>query len=271
MNNIKIVEPFLRWAGGKVWFTKELQGLLPNDANNYYEPFIGGGSVYFNVCERFKASVISDLNFDLIETYKCVRDNPKGAIDILKTYRNEETFYYKIRESKPINACELAAKFIFLNRTSFNGIYRVNQKGIYNVPFGRRKIADLVREDQLLLCSKKLQDTIIVCQDFYETIKNSKKGDLVFVDPPYTVAHENNGFILYNQKLFSLDDQCRLAQSLKYMNNKNVNFIMTNAFHEAIGDIYKDVGEFRVLERTSLIGGTGSQRGNIKEYIVKNF
>lgn len=264
------VSPFLRWAGGKNWFIKFIEQQLPNNYKNYHEPFLGGGAVFFSLLTK-ERSYLSDLNSELIETYIQVRDNVEKVISQLYSFKNTEDHYYAIRDTVYKEEYQKAAQFIYLNMTSFNGIYRVNRQGKYNVPYGHRLTIDYIQEDLLRLASKKLKKSILKSQDFEQSLKKVNKGDFVFIDPPYTVAHENNGFILYNQKLFSLDDQYRLADSLKTLNKIGAYFIMTNAYHEKIKEIYKDVGSFVFLQRKSLIGGKGAKRVDIKEYIIKNY
>lgn len=264
-------KPFLRWAGGKRWFTKYLKELNEIQINNYFEPFLGGGSVFFNL-ENFNNAFLSDLNAELIETYEVLRDDPIQIIAFLKELQNNKEDYYRIRSYKFESQIQRAAQFIFLNQTSFNGIYRVNRKGEFNVPFGNRNKKDIVEEENLLLVSKKLQDVTFTCGDFENSIENINNGDLVFLDPPYTVAHENNGFIQYNQKIFSLDDQYRLAEFVKKIVEKGAFYILTNAKHNAILEIYKDLGNPITLKRSSTIGGIGAKRGKegFNEYIFSN-
>ena len=264
-------KPFLRWAGGKRWFIKYLDKLDSLEINTYYEPFLGGASVFFSI-NNYKDALISDLNPDLIETYEALRDCPSQIISILKDLNNTEEEYYKIRAIKFESKIERAAQFIYLNQTSFNGIYRVNRNGIFNVPYGKRNKKDIVEESNLLLVSEKLKSIQIKCQDFENLLPSIKKGDLIFLDPPYTVAHENNGFIQYNQKIFSLEDQYRLAQFIEQIIDKQANYILTNAKHDAILDIYKKMGKPVSLTRSSTVGGSGARRGKngFNEYIYSN-
>jgi DNA adenine methylase len=262
--------PFLRWAGGKSWFIKYLPQFTPALYNDYHEIFLGGGAVFFNTT-RAESIYLSDLNTDLIETYIQVRDNIDAVIDELKKFKNEKDIYYKVRGDKYTDSNLKAAQFIYLNKTSFNGIYRVNQNGGYNVPYGFRTTKDFIEESVLRNASNKLQSVNIKSQDFESALSTVKKGDFVFLDPPYTVAHENNGFIAYNQKLFTLEDQYRLCNCLKELNNIGAHFVLTNAYHEKIKEIYTGVGEFNILNRRSLIGGKGAKREIIKEYAIKNF
>jgi DNA adenine methylase len=263
------IKPFLRWAGGKTWLVKNLNDLIPkNGFNDYHEPFLGGGSVFLAINED-KRAFLSDLNSDLINTYKALKREPEGIIKALKKYKNTKDFYYKIRATQFSDEIDLAAKFIFLNQTSFNGIYRVNLKGQYNVPYGNRK-KDFLEPDKLRLVSKKLTNASLRIGDFADSIHEIKENDLIFLDPPYTVSHNNNGFIKYNQKLFSLDDQYRLSKFIDEIKNKGAFYILTNAAHETIKEIF-DKGD-RLIEgkRVSLVGGLNAKRGETKEYIFTN-
>ncbi len=264
-----ITKPFLRWAGGKTWLVKHLGELLSQvNFKNYHEPFLGGGSIFFSLPTHKKA-FLSDLNDDLIKVYKTIRDDPDGIIKVLKSFQNNEEFYYKIRGENPTDPVEHAARFIYLNQTSFNGIYRVNLKGVYNVPFGFRS-KNFFEPEILNEASRKLKDTELFSCDFNETRKNVRKGDLVFLDPPYTVSHNNNGFIKYNQKLFSLKDQGRLSKYIDSIRKKGAYYVLTNAAHQKIGEIFEK-GDKRIeLKRASLIGGTNATRGSVSEYIFTN-
>lgn len=262
--------PFLRWAGGKRWLTKHIHVINELEINNYFEPFLGGGSVFFNT-KSYNIAYLSDLNSDLIETYQCLRDDAKSVIRELKNLNNNETEYYHIRNSYPDEKYARAAKFIYLNKTSFNGIYRVNKKGVFNVPYGFRKNIDLVEESNLLKVGEKLKSVQIEKQDFFDIEKKIQKGDFIFLDPPYTVAHENNGFIEYNQKIFSLEDQKRLSLLIEKIRDLGAYYIMTNAKHDAILDIYKNIDKPIVLSRSSTVGGIGAKRETYNEYIYSNF
>jgi DNA adenine methylase len=271
LQEIKPAKPFLRWAGGKKWFVKQLNAnLLPTRFNNYHEPFLGGGSMFFNIkCSNL--SFLSDSNAELVNAYCSVRDNVEGVIGELKKMSNTKEEYYAIRSKKYSNETKRAAQFIFLNKTSFNGIYRVNRDGFYNVPYGYRLNTDYVEEDNLRRVKLKLTNSIISCLDFEEALRNVKRNDFIFIDPPYTVAHEKNGFIEYNQKIFTLDDQYRLANVLRRLNKIGAYYLVTNAYHVKIKEVYAGTGTFQCFERNSLIGGKNAKREAIKEYVIKNY
>ncbi len=262
-------EPFLRWAGGKRWFLKDLVKFLPKDGyNNYHELFLGGGAIYFHL-QPTKTSFLNDFNPDLIHTYECVKDDVEKVLERLKEFKNTKKDYYEIRAKKFRNNYKKAAKFIYLNQTSFNGIYRVNLKGEYNVPYGFRT-KDFIEEENLKLISKALKPCIFSSNDFASGLNNVKKNDLVFLDPPYTVAHNNNGFIKYNQKLFSLEDQYRLRDLLLKINEIGAYYILTNAAHKKINEIFGPLSKKHELSRASLIGGKNAIRGKFTEYIFTN-
>ncbi|MBK6872659.1 MAG: Dam family site-specific DNA-(adenine-N6)-methyltransferase [Kineosporiaceae bacterium] len=263
-------QPVLRWAGGKRWLVPTLRQMLNSTSfKNYHEPFLGGASVFLGILPSGK-SYLADLNAELVETYQQIRDDPEGVADILRTHRNTPEYYYHLRDSKPRTAKGRAARFIFLNATSFNGIYRVNLKGIYNVPYGSREKEHIPNRKWLRAVSAPLQGTELRVADFAECIDNVTDGDLVFLDPPYTVAHNNNGFVKYNQKLFSFEDQHRLSDLVDAIKERGAFYILTNAAHSSIAQLF-DKGDTRIeLTRRNNVGGTGSVRGNASEYIFTN-
>lgn len=266
------MKPFLRWAGGKTWLLKDIYNYLPEKFNNYYEPFLGGGSVYIHLKSigKIQNAYLSDRNADLINAYNAIKYNPNELIKILKEYKNEKEFYYFLRNQKYSNHIQKAAQFIFLNRTSFNGVYRVNLRGEYNVPYGFKDYKVLFDFDNILKLTDIFQEASFISCDFQETIEKVQKGDLVFLDPPYTVAHENNGFIKYNQKIFAWEDQERLAEYIELIKTKEAYFILTNAVHVNINNLFQKIGSKHLLNRYSVVGGKGAKREKISEYIFTN-
>lgn len=262
--------PFLRWAGGKAWLIKHLGSIIGNhEFNNYHEPFLGSGAVFFALAPKTPA-YLSDLNQELINTYIEIKRCPKDVIGFLKNYENTKECYYQLRDIIPRSSCEAAARFIYLNQTSYNGLYRVNLHGQYNVPFGYRS-KNFLEEDKLLQASKCLQSAMLCCGDFDSYRAKIHEGDLVFLDPPYTASHNNNGFIKYNQKLFSMEDQKRLSEFVDYIESRGAYYILTNAAHQTIEDIFSKKNNFKYeFHRASLIGGKKATRGQISEYIFTN-
>lgn len=265
------IEPFVRWAGGKTWLIPHMPSILGDvQIEHYHEPFLGGAAVFFSM-EHKKKAYLSDANPQLINAYTQVRDNPEGVIELFEQMSNTKDDYYRIRgEITAANTAENAARFIYLNQTSFNGLYRVNRQGQYNVPYGFRE-SWTYDMDRIRQASAKLQNTRLEVGDFEAHKYRIKPNDLVFLDPPYTVSHNNNGFIQYNQHLFSLDDQYRLKGFVEYIKRKGAYYILTNAAHETVRDIFLAEGD-RILElqRNSLIGGKKAVRAAISEYIFTN-
>ncbi len=262
-------KPFLRWAGGKNWLSRQIEEFLPiNGFNQYHEPFLGAGSIFFKL--QPSKSHLSDLNSELIETFQQIQTNVESVIKYLRTYQNTEEYYYKSRSKNLRAPASKAARFIYLNQTSYNGIYRVNLNGQYNVPYGFRK-KDFFDPENLRQASLALKKVHLKHCDFNETISRVKKGDLVFLDPPYTVTHNNNGFIKYNSRLFDENSQIRLSEYIDNLIEKEAYYILTNAAHDWIKTIFKKPNnKIITLSRTSSIGGTSAKRGKFKELIFTN-
>jgi DNA adenine methylase len=270
----KNVVPFLRWTGSKRWFTKShIEDFLPKNFGDYHEPFLGAGSVFFHLTNKVmpeKKFFLSDSNEELTNAYLQIRDNPEVLIIKLREFNNTKEDYYIIRGESYDSPLERAARFIFLNRTSFNGIYRVNSNGLYNVPYGNRAKVDFVTERLLLDVSKRLKNVEINAHGFEKCIHNIKKGDLVFLDPPYTVAHENNGFIEYNQHLFAWEDQERLRDLIIDLIDLGAYFLLTNASHTSIAELYRNIGKMTKLSRNSQVGGRNKTRRMYNELVITN-
>lgn len=265
----KNTKPFLRWAGGKGWLIKHLDRIIDDiEFQNYHEPFLGGGAIFFALHPPAN-SYLSDLNPELIETYIAIKNNPLEIIEVMKSFENNKEYYYRVRESTYSDPIERAARFIYLNQTSFNGLYRVNQQGKYNVPYGFRS-KNFLEENLLIIASQCLQNAIITCGDFNTVKDKIHEKDLVFLDPPYTVSHNNNGFIKYNRKLFSLKDQERLSKFIDYIKDQGAYYILTNAAHPVIREIFNKGDAQIEFTRASLIGGLKALRGQTTEYVFTN-
>lgn len=211
-------QPLVKWVGGKRQLLPQLRTLFPKDFNNYFEPFLGGGAVFFSLQKR--KSFLSDINEELINMYQVVKDSPLALIDELKTYKYEKSFFLQIRErdkeenyKKKYSKIERAARFIYLNRTCFNGLYRVNSHGFFNVPFGAYKNPDFVQEKNIINASRLLHKTeaTIKHQNFEQVLRDAKAGDFVYFDPPYDTLSETANFTSYAKESFGKDMQRKLA------------------------------------------------------------
>lgn len=263
------IDSFIRWAGGKSWLIPTVKKLISNtNIHNYHEPFLGGASIFFSL-EIPNIAYLSDINEDLINAYIQIRDNPNKVFEILSQYPNTEEDYYRIRSLDPVANEEKAARFIFLNQTSYNGLYRVNKNGGYNVPYGFRTNWHY-DQNRIIQACLKLKNARINCGDFEINKTQIHPNDLVFLDPPYTVSHNNNGFIEYNKNLFSLEDQRRLSNFIDYIKQHRSYYILTNAAHDTIRDIFEKGDRVIELVRNSLIGGKNSKRQKVSELIFTN-
>jgi DNA adenine methylase len=261
------VPPFLKWAGGKRWLTRRFPALIPNQFRAYHEPFLGSGAVFFHL-DPIIAS-ISDANPELISTYRAVRDEPKNVVRLLRAHsnRHSDAYYYEVRSAAPRTQASKAARFIYLNRTCWNGLYRVNKEGIFNVPRGT-KDSVIFPNDDFVLISHRLKRARIVCCDFETTLDRACTDDFVFVDPPYTVKHNYNGFLKYNQSIFSWDDQIRLASAVKRASDRGAKILVLNADHESVRSLYRGLGTQFALPRSSVLAADPNFRSKTCELAV---
>ena len=259
---------FLKWPGGKRWFVAKYASCMPAKYKRYYEPFLGGGSVFFHL--RPAKATITDINPELINMYTAMRDDPYGLREILVYHQEHHSpeHYYEVRRDNPDASIERAGRFLYLNRTCFNGMYRVNQRGMFNVPIGTKHdcIYDIDLFDEY---SKILKKATIRVDDFAKTIGRAREGDIIFADPPYTIAHNQNSFIKYNEHLFTWADQERLFRALRAAKDRGAIVFLTNANHQAVRDMYNDNGfHITVLKRYSSISGVKEKRGIQEELLI---
>ena len=239
------------------------------EIRQYHEPFAGGAAVFFGLPLESKA-YLHDLNAELIETYRQIRDYPDEVWRFLRTYRNTKHAYYTARDSTPRLPASRAARFIFLNHASFNGIHRVNLAGRYNVPYGHRTSFNPPQLTDLAEASTRLQAATLIAGDFEYALSNVGPGDLVFLDPPYTVAHNHNGFVKYNDRLFSFSDQRRLSAMIDQIRSRGAFYVLTNAAHQSIAMLF-DKGDRRIeTSRKNIVGGRAAARGSATEYVFTN-
>lgn len=256
--------PLLKWPGGKRKLLPHILDVVPDEFGTYYEPFVGGAAVFFAL--RPKKARLSDQNEDLINCYRQVRDNVDLVISALRNFKNSAKEYYLVRDSKPTDAIERAARLVYLMRLSFNGIYRVNNEGDFNVPYGYNKGFHTVDVEATRAASVALQGIDLTSADFEDAVADAKAGDLVYFDPPYTVAHGRNGFIKYNQKIFKWEDQVRLAKLANALAEKGCHVVVSNAAHAAITELYLSFDQQKV-HRASTIAASGEHRRIIEESV----
>ncbi|WP_081618379.1 Dam family site-specific DNA-(adenine-N6)-methyltransferase [Thioalkalivibrio sp. ALE31] len=264
------LQPFLRWAGGKRWFVPKWQKLTTRASyQRYVEPFLGGGSIFF--ATRPRISLIADSNERLIETYIVLRDHPSELLELLKRHEasHGSDYFYKVRNSSYLHPLERAAQFIYLNRTCWNGLYRVNKKGKFNVPIGTDCKRVIHPYDDFHALAKILYGADIQCQDFEKTIDATGPGDLLFVDPPYTVKHNFNGFVKYNEEIFCWEDQERLCEALKRAKQREARITLMNANHDSIRELYRGSFLMTPVTRASRIAGDPKARGKYNELLIQ--
>jgi len=265
-----VVQPFLKWAGGKRWLVQNHAELFPKTFNRYIEPFVGSGAVFFHL--QPKEAILSDANGRLIETYQAIKENHRLVEKYLKRHQglHSKEHYYETRAKGFQSKFTRAAQFIYLNRTCWNGLYRENKKGMFNVPIGT-KSSVLLSTDDFQGISKILTNTKLVHQDFEKSIEMAREGDFVFVDPPYTVAHNCNGFVKYNQNIFSWEDQVRLKRVVSEAKTRGAKVLVTNAAHQSIKTLYDGVGKLDELARKTVISSLNKGRSKTSEYIISSW
>lgn len=260
-------EPFLKWPGGKRWLTGRYPQFFSETFERYVEPFLGGGAVFFHL--EPQDALLSDSNRELINAYRCVRSHPL-AIErrLLRLHaRHNAKLYYRTREAQPRTALDRAVRFLYLNRTCFNGLYRVNRAGQFNVPMGSK--TEVAYSPGLLSqAASALKGASLKSADFETVINTTGKGDLLYLDPPYTVMHNNNNFIKYNAHLFSWADQERLANAVRRAAARGAHIILSNADHSSVRGLYKGFGKHLKLERPTILAAGASHRCATTELLV---
>lgn len=266
----KILDPILKWAGGKRWFVSQCGHLFPKSFRTYREPFLGGGAVFFAL--EPERAVISDANEELVSFYRTLRNRHVLLRNHLETHQNRHSlpYYQRVRGNIPKRSIEQGARFLYLNRSCWNGLYRVNQKGEFNVPMGSRTNF-CFETDDFPRASRILKNAEILACDFETNVDAAEAGDFLFVDPPYTVKHNQNGFVKYNERIFSWEDQIRLRDSLVRARRRGVLILATNADHESVRDLYRAYPrDFRMIavKRSSNIAASSKNRGVTTELVV---
>lgn len=258
--NLNTTKPFLKWAGGKTQLIDELKKHVPNSFNYYIEPFLGGGAMFFYL--NPSKAILADSNAELINCYKTVRDNVGELIKILNTYENSEEFYYQIRSSNLIilNETERAARFIYLNKTCFNGLYRENKKGEFNVPYGKNKNIKVCDEERLIKANFALQNSKLICADYKSVLRRYvQEGDFVFLDPPYFPISVYSDFQRYTKEFFYEEDHIELRDEINRLIKIGAKVLSTNSNADFINELYRTYSK-RVVETKRLISSNASTR-----------
>jgi DNA adenine methylase len=266
--------PFLKWAGGKRQLLPAILRLAPDVIDTYYEPFLGGGAVFFALAaeRRFRRAVLGDQNRDLISCYQAIRDDVGGVIKALLQHRYDETEYYAIRARHPedLNPAARAARTIYLNRTGFNGLYRVNSSGQFNVPFGRYRSPLICDEARLRAAAEALRGVDLDCRDFATTVAAAGRADFVYFDPPYVPLSSTSSFTAYSKSGFGAAEQERLARLLRALGRRRVPALLSNSDCETTVELYRGLPTERLVVRRN-INSVGTGRGGVNELLVKSY
>ena len=274
-------KPFVKWAGGKRQLLAELEKNFPKQFGTYFEPFLGGGAVLFDLLAKkpnLKCS-ISDLNSDLVLAYVTIRDKLGRLIESLenhsKNYHKDSTnYYYEVRKQEPKQQIEKVSRLIFLNRTCFNGLYRVNKKGQFNVPLGRYTNPNIVNKENLSAVSKILQSEKIKisCRAFEAVLDDTKKGDLVYFDPPYQPISSTANFTSYTHRDFTEDDLQRLVDLANQLNSKGCHVLLSNSNSKTVKDYFSEKHwSISEIKANRAINSNSKKRTGHKEIIIKNY
>lgn len=277
---MKHAKPFLKWAGGKGQLLTRLLPIVPTNFGNYYEPFLGGGALFFALYRRgfkFKA-FLTDRNEGLINCYKIIKYRPNELIPFLERLKRQyynapdkETYYYNIRKWEPTNKVEAAARFIFLNKTCFNGLYRVNKNGSFNVPFGGYRRPTIFDVSNIIAVSRALVDTQaeLYPEDYTYSLDSCKKGDLVYFDPPYFPVSKTAAFTDYTVNGFTEEDQKALSQQFSNLDKRGCNVLLTNSDTSLVRKLY-DGYYSKKIPVLRVINSVGSKRTGFHEVLVTN-
>jgi DNA adenine methylase len=272
----KLAQPFLKWAGGKRQLLPEIRKYIPKKISTYYEPFIGAGAVFFDI--QPKRAVINDVNTELVNVYECIKNHADELIDDLKKHENDSEYFYSIRdldrqpEYKKLTPIERASRIIYLNKTCYNGLFRVNSQGQFNVPFGKYKNPQIVNEIVIKAVHNYLSsnEVRITNSDFEMVLETAKKGDFVYFDPPYDPVSDTSSFTGYSLDGFSKDDQKRLKYVFVELDKRGCKVLLSNSATEFIMDLYEGF-HIEIVSASRNINANASGRGKIDEVLVRNY
>jgi len=270
------VPTLVKWAGGKKQLLTQFDKFFPNKIERYIESFVGGGAVAFHIIKRFepKFVLLSDINEELVNAYNTVKNDVPELISALTMLakNHSKEFYYKVREIDPntLSNIETAARFIYLNKTCFNGLYRVNSQGKFNVPIGSYKNPQIVDVKSLLEINKLLKNTTIKAMSFENVLDLAKSGDFIYLDPPYYPVKEGKSFTRYSKNDFSKADQEKLADLFNKLDSLGCNVMLSNSDTEFIRNLYKQYFE-NIVQARRMINCDATNRGMVSEIVVTNY
>ena len=272
------LQPFTKWTGGKRQLLPVIRELIPKTYNRYFEPFVGGGALFFDLAP--KDAVINDFNAELINCYQQIKDNPQELIEILKVHQeyNSKEYYLDLRSADRderidiMSEVQRAARTLYMLRVDFNGLYRVNSKNQFNVPYGRYKNPKIVDEELISAISVYLNNNQLEIKtgDFEKAIVDVRTGDFVYFDPPYIPLSETSAFTSYTHEGFSFADQVRLRDAFKRLSDTGAYVMLSNSSSALVEELYKDFN-IHYVEATRTNGAKSSSRGKISEIIVTNY
>lgn len=270
------ITPFLKWVGGKRQLLSSIYKHIPESFTTYYEPFVGGGAVLFHL--KPPKAVTNDDNTELINVYNVIKDHVDELLEALKKHRNDSDYFYLIRSQdrnsafEQLSNIERASRTIFLNKTCYNGLYRVNSAGEFNAPFGRYKKPNIVNEKTLRAVSHYLNqnDVKILNTDFEEALKGIRKGAFVYFDPPYDPISKSSNFTGYTSGGFGKKEQIRLKKVCDRLNSKGIRFLLSNSATHFIKELYSDYTVISA-EANRCINSNGKKRGKVEEVLIKNY
>jgi DNA adenine methylase len=269
---------FLKWAGGKLQLIEQFENLFPHKFRNYYEPFVGSGAVFFYIKSRLKPNkvILSDSNEELINCFVVVRDKPSELIELLFNHRKKHSkeYYYAVRsiESSRLDSVDKAARLIYLNKTCFNGLYRVNSKGQFNVPFGDYDNPSIFDKKTIFQASQLLQDVYLLPMTFEKVLDFAGKDDFVYFDPPYIPLSRTSSFTRYSKGDFSMKEQKRLSEVFGKLDSRGCFVMLSNSDHALTRELYRDYAKSTVIVRAKrLINSLPTKRGPINELVVTNY
>jgi len=273
----KLVTPVLKWVGGKRQLIHEIEKYFPDKFSTFYEPFLGGGAVLFYF--QPKKAIVNDINGELINVYKVIKDDVEGLIEDLKKHKNEADYFYRIRAQdrditvyNSLTNVQRASRILYLNKTCYNGLFRVNRAGEFNTPFGRYKNPNIVNEITLRAVSNYFNKNKITfkCGDFEDTIKGIRKGAFVYLDPPYDPVSDSSSFTGYAKSGFDVEEQKRLKALCDKLDNKKIKFLLSNSATDFIKDLYKNY-KIEIIKAKRAVNSIADKRGEVDEVLVRNY